>query len=236
MVRLTFLGTRAEIEEKTEKHYYHTSLLLQVLQPNPFRLVIDYGRVHPYDLSILKPDAILITHAHPDHYIWAIEEMDYAVPVFLTHETLKYGKFAPFNPRVISPYQLFSLGSFRIFPYRVIHSIHCPAVGFKIQFPDNRVMLYNPDLVDIIAKEKILTGIDYYIGDGSTLQRNMVRREGAMFYGHTSIANQMNWCKKFEIKNIIFTHIGKDTLREEHHFLQVYPEAILACDEMKLII
>jgi ribonuclease BN (tRNA processing enzyme) len=236
MVRLTFLGTRAEIDEKTESHYYHSSLLLQVYQPSPFRLVIDYGKIHAYDLSILKPDAILITHAHPDHYIWAIEEANHAVPVYLTHEALNYGNFAPVNPKVFSPYKLFSLGPLQIFPYRVIHSIHCPAVGFKIQLPDDQVLIYNPDLVDIIAKEKILPDSDYYIGDGSTIQTNLVRKKGAMLYGHTRISAQIKWCKKCGIENIIFTHIGKDTLREENHFLKIYPEAILAYDEMKLTV
>ncbi len=40
MARLTFLGTRAEIEEKTENHYYHSSLLLQAFHPHPFRLLL----------------------------------------------------------------------------------------------------------------------------------------------------------------------------------------------------
>ncbi len=236
MFRLTFLGTRAEIEEKTENHYYHSSLLLQGFQPTPYRLIIDYGRIHAYDLSILKPDAILITHAHPDHYIWSVEEANYAVPIYLTQETLSYGKFSPLNPYVFSPYKTFPLGPFQILPYRVLHSINCPAVGFKIQLPDNLNLVYNPDLIDILTKENILPGVDYYIGDGSTIQTNLVRKKGEMFYGHTRIPTQINWCKKYGIKNIIFTHIGKDTLGKEDSFPEIYPEAFLASDEMKLII
>ena len=236
MTRLTFLGTRAEIEEKTENHYYHSSLLLQAFHPHPFRLLIDYGHIHSYDLSILRPDAMLITHAHPDHYIWAIEEINHAVPVFLTTQTLDYGKFSPVCPQIFIPYRSFSLGPFQILPYRVIHSIHCPAVGFKIQLPDNKALVYNPDLVDIIAKENILPDVDYYIGDGSTIQTNLVRRKKEMFYGHTRISTQINWCKKYGIENSIFTHIGKDTLNKEEHFSEIYPEAILAYDGMKLTV
>ena len=236
MVRLTFLGTRAEIEEKTEDHYYHSSLLLQALEPYSFRLMIDYGFIHPYDLSMTKPDALLITHAHPDHYIWTVEETNSSIPVYLTRETLDYGKFAPVHPLVFSPYQAFSLGPFQVFPYRVMHSIRCPAVGFKIQLPDGQILVYNPDLVDIISKEEILPKVDYYIGDGSTVQANLVRRKGEMFYGHTQIPTQINWCKKYGIENILFTHIGKDTLSKENHVSETYPEATLAYDEMKIMI
>jgi len=236
MVRLTFLGTRAEIKEYTENHYYHSSLLLQAFEPDSYRLIIDYGLIHPYDLSIARPDAILITHAHPDHYIWTVEEVNYTVPVYLTQETLDYGKFTPISSKVFCPYQLFSLGPFQIFPYRVLHSIHCPAVGFKIRMAGNKVLVYNPDLVDIIMKEDILPGVDYYIGDGSTIQTNLVRKKGEILYGHTRIPTQINWCKKYGIKQIIFTHIGKDTLNKEDQFSEIYPDAILAQDEMKMVI
>ena len=236
MVRITFLGTRAEVEEQSEEHFYHSSLLIQVLEPDPFRLVIDYGRLHAYDLSILKPDAILITHAHPDHYIWTVQEARYAVPVFLSRETLEYGQFAPIDPHFFSPYRWFNLASLWILPYRVMHSIHCPAVGFKIQLPDQQTIIYNPDLVDIIAKAHILTDVDYYIGDGSTIHTNLVRRQGELFFGHARITTQLNWCKKHNIPNIIFTHIGKNTMTLESDFHHICPEAKLAKDEMKLIV
>jgi ribonuclease BN (tRNA processing enzyme) len=236
MNRLTFLGTKAAIEEKTEKHYYHSSLLLQVVNPYPLRLLIDYGCIHSYDLSMLKPDAILITHAHPDHYIWSVEEANNAIPVYLTQETLGYGKFSPINSHIFHPYQWFSVGRVRIFPYRVIHSLRCPAVGFKIQLPDNKILVYNPDLVDIITKECILPDTDYYIGDGSTVNASLVRREGENFYGHTRISTQINWCSEFNIQNIIFTHIGKNTLSKEDNFSEMFPGAILAHDEMKITI
>ena len=236
MNRLTFLGTRAAIEEKTEKHYYHSSLLLQVLNPYPFRLMIDYGYIHPYDISMLKPDVLLITHAHPDHYIWAITEANHATPVYLTRETLEYGKYSPVKTQLFYPFQWFSVGPVKIFPYRVMHSIRCPAVGFKIKFPDNKTLVYNPDLVDIITRENILPDTDYYIGDGSTIDTNLVKREGENLYGHTRIPTQVNWCQEYKIKNIIFTHIGKNTLSREKTFPEMFPEALLACDEMKITI
>lgn len=232
--RLTFLGTRAEIEEKTENHYYHSSLLLQTSTSYPFRLLIDYGRIHAYDLSILKPDAIIITHAHSDHYIWTLEEVETVVPVYLTKETLTYGKYKPVHSNVFTPYQDFSLGPFQILPYRVLHSINCPAVGFKIKLPEEIVIIYNPDLVDIISADHILAGVDLYIGDGSTINKNLIRKDGEMLLGHTTVPSQIEWCKEYGIDNIIFTHIGSDTMQRENNFNELFPEVILACDQMKI--
>lgn len=236
MAILTFLGTRGEIEEKTENHYYHSSLLIQLSQPYPFRLLLDYGRIHAYDLSLLQPDALLITHAHPDHYLWTLQKADSAVPVYLTQETMEYGSFTPCNPQIFVPYQQFSVGPCQIMPYRVLHSIRCPAVGFKITLPVYQVLIYNPDLVDIIVKEHILPGVNYYIGDGSTIKANLVRRKGEMLFGHTKISTQINWCKKYGVKNIIFTHLGQDTITHENNFPELYPECVLAYDQMKITI
>jgi len=236
MTELTFLGTRAEIEEKTEHHYYHSSLLIQELDKENFRLLIDYGRIHPCDLDTLKPDAVLITHAHPDHYIWTLEEVNTTIPVYLTQETRDYSPFSPVNSHIFVPYHLFYLGPLQIFPYRVMHSLRCPAVGFKIQLSNQKVLVYNPDLVDIIDRENILSGVDYYIGDGSTIKTNLVRRKGEIFYGHTRIPTQINWCNKYGIQNIIFTHLGKDTMKQESDFDKLYPGVILAYDGMKILV
>ena len=101
MAILTFLGTRGGIEEKTETHFYHSSLLVQISKPYPFRLLIDYGRIHAYSLSLLQPDALLITHGHPDHYLWTFQTADSDVPVYLTQEILSYGNFLPVIPRLL---------------------------------------------------------------------------------------------------------------------------------------
>lgn len=236
MAILTFLGTRGGIEEKTETHFYHSSLLVQISKPYPFRLLIDYGRIHAYSLSLLQPDALLITHGHPDHYLWTFQTADSAVPVYLTQEILSYGEFSPCNPKIIVPYRQFNIGPFSIFPYRVLHSIRCPAIGFKIVLPDRKIVLYNPDLVDIIAKEHILPGADYYIGDGSSIKTYLVRRKGEMLCGHTGIFAQLKWCEKYGIQNIIFTHLGQDTLSRIDDFSKLYPECALAYDRMKIAI
>ena len=233
MSRLIFLGTKGEIEEETPRHQYHSSLLIEV---DDFRLLIDYGLKHRYTLEEIKPEALLITHAHPDHYSWLELEIKTEVPVYLTEETLKYGKYKPDNYKVISLYESYNLNSLEIIPYPVLHSIRCPAVGFRIKISPRQTLVYNPDLVDILEKDRVLAGIDWYIGDGSSLKSNLVRRKGEQFFGHTRITTQINWCKKYQIKNIVFTHLGKEVIEKEEEFAQDHPDVILAYDNMELII
>jgi ribonuclease BN (tRNA processing enzyme) len=232
MIKLVFLGTKGEIEESAPEHKYHSSLLII---SNGAKLLIDYGELRKYSLDEIRPDAILITHAHPDHYAWLNEDIKTDIPVYLTQETLDYGKFSPGNAREIEPGKEFETGPFKCFDYRVIHSIRCPAVGYKISIT-GRTLIYNSDLVDIVDKEKVLEGVDYYIGDGSAIRANLVRRRGDQLFGHTRILTQIHWCQKHSISHIIFTHLGKETIEREEEFRAEHPEAVLAYDGMELMI
>ena len=230
MAKLTFLGTKGEIEEEMPVHRFHSSMLIE---SGGTKLLIDYGMLHRLTLDEIAPDAILITHAHPDHYSWLKEDVQSGIPVYLTQETLDYGKFKPRNGHLVTPMRQFTVGAFQCLAYRVIHSIRCPAVGWKLKF-EGKTLVYNSDLVDIEGKEAVLTGVDYYIGDGSAVKANLVRRRGDVLFGHTRIITQVHWCQKFGIKHIIFTHLGRETLREEADFKAEHPEVIFAHDGLKM--
>jgi len=232
VTKLVFLGTKGEIEKSSSRHRYHSSLLLV---SEGVKLLIDYGVLHQYSLEEIDPEAILITHAHPDHYLWLEEEVRTEIPVYLTRETLDYGKFKPINPKIIEPGAEFAIAPFTCLPYRVLHSVRCPAVGYKIRTPE-KTILYNPDLVDIVDKESILEGASYYIGDGSAIRANLVRRRGDQIFGHARIMTQVNWCRKHGIPNIIFTHLGEETIEEEEAFRAEHAEVTLAYDGMELVI
>ena len=229
-MELTFLGTKGEIEEETPRHRFHSTL---VVSASGTRLLIDYGMLQRYSIAEIKPSAILITHAHPDHYRWLKLDEKTDVPVYLTRETLDYGKFRPQESRLVKPGDKFEVGPFICSPYRVIHSIRCPAVGWKIN-TGNKTLVYNSDLVDIVEKEKVLTGVDYYIGDGSAAKANLVRRRGDQLFGHTRMITQIHWCQKYGIAHIFFTHLGKETLREEASFKENHPGVVLAYDGMRI--
>jgi ribonuclease BN (tRNA processing enzyme) len=232
VLKLIFLGTKGEIEESNEKHRYNSSLLVI---SNGQRLLIDYGMLHRYNLEELAPDAIMITHAHPDHYVWLEQDIQTDVPVYLTEETFDYGKFRPPNSRVIEPDEYITEGDFQFCAYRVIHSIRCPAVGYKLK-TQHRTLVYNSDLVDIVKKAEVLADVDYYIGDGSAIKANLVRRRGDTLFGHTRITTQINWCRKYGIEDIIFTHLGRETIAGEDDFRFQHPEAIIAYDGMEVVI
>jgi ribonuclease BN (tRNA processing enzyme) len=127
----------------------------------------------------------------------------------------------------------FKVGAFECMAYRVIHSIRCPAVGWKLVF-EGKTLVYNSDLVDIEEKDAVLTGVDWYIGDGSAVKANLVRRRGDVLFGHTRIITQVHWCEKFGIKNLIFTHLGRETLREEENFKAEHQEILFAHDGMEI--
>jgi Predicted exonuclease of the beta-lactamase fold involved in RNA processing len=230
MAKLIFLGTKGEIEEETPVHRFHSSL---IIESGETRVLIDYGLLRQRSLDDIAPDAVLITHAHPDHYSWLKEDIQSGIPVYCTQETLDYGKFKPENARVVIPMKQFRIGGVRCSAYRVIHSIRCPAVGWKLGM-EGKTLVYNSDLVDIEDKDSVLEGVDYYIGDGSAVRANLVRRRGDVLFGHTRVITQVHWCQKFGIKNIIFTHLGKETLREESNFKADHPEVIFAYDGMEL--
>ncbi len=207
-MNIKFLGTRGEIEESSRKHYYNSSFLITYKK---FKLLVEHGLISR-PLSKIKPDAIIISHAHPDHFKWLKKDEPYDKKIYLTRETKKSSRFKK-NFEIIKINKWFKLGPFKILAFRVIHSIRAPAVGFKITAKTgNKTILYSSDLV-AIKNKSVLKGVDVYIGDGSSLRANLVRRKNGKLFGHARMQTQINWCKKYKIKKIIFTHFGKEPLK-----------------------
>jgi glyoxylase-like metal-dependent hydrolase (beta-lactamase superfamily II) len=63
-MKLTFLGTRGEIEKRTRRHHMHTSLMVSYRGGD---VMIDCGLDWLGKFERLRPGAIVLTHAHPDH-------------------------------------------------------------------------------------------------------------------------------------------------------------------------
>jgi len=203
-MKIKFLGTRGEIEEETLRHRFHSSLLIE---DKEFRLLIDHGIIS-YPLTKINPDAILITHGHPDHFLWLKKDEEYQGNIYLSKETEKVAKFKK-NFKIFKTDQWFKLGPFTVLAYPVTHSLLAPAVGFKIK--NDQTIIYNPDVL-AIKNKAVLKGTDLYIGDGSSFKSNLVRRRGDKLFGHARMQTQINWCKRYQIKKIIFTHFGKEVL------------------------
>ena len=230
-MRLKFLGTRGDVEESSKNHKYHSSLLVTY---KGFKLLIDHGLISQ-PLKKIKPDAILITHGHPDHFTWLKKDEEYKGKIYVTRETKKASKFKK-NFELIHLDKWFKLGPFKVLGYRVIHSLIAPAIGFKIKA--DKTFIYNPDLI-VMKKKSVLKDIDLYIGDGSTVTANLVRRKDNKLFGHTRIKTQVNWCKKYKVKKATFTHFGKEPIRIgdknlEKRFKQEDVEVKIAHDGMSM--
>ncbi|MDZ7837227.1 MAG: MBL fold metallo-hydrolase [Actinomycetota bacterium] len=92
---LRFPGTRGEIEESSKRHRYHSSIIVEEADT---RILIDYGQKHNPVLNreISNFDALLITHAHPDHYMWTVEENKAVeIPVYLTRKLWNTAGISP---------------------------------------------------------------------------------------------------------------------------------------------
>ncbi len=208
-MKLFFAGTRGEIEEENKRHKYHSSL---IINEKKLSILIDIGIKHSEDLynKVNQLDAVMITHAHPDHYLWTIKADDHLKAlVYLTENTLLYSKYKPKNYKVIFPDKPFFIGHFEITAYDVIHSLRCPAVCYKIK-GENSQIIYAPDILDTVSpKELVFKGVDLLVADGSSYNVSLVRKRDGNLFGHAMIKTIINWCKKYYIKNLIITHCGK---------------------------
>jgi glyoxylase-like metal-dependent hydrolase (beta-lactamase superfamily II) len=182
------------------------------------RLLLDAGETWRGRLRNLDPDWIAITHAHPDHSFALEEGTD--VPVYVSQESRDLlARYPVRRFRLFDSGDLIRLGPFRVRPYDVIHSIRAPAVGFRVT-ADRTTLVYNPDVISIFDEDRILRGVDVYVGDGATLTRPMVRRRGAALFGHTTVRAQLNWCKRHGIGRAYIVHCGKQLVEMKPAELQ----------------
>jgi len=236
---LHFLGTRGEIQETRSGHEKHSGLLIKYYKE---RILFDCG-----EPEFLKenPNYIFLTHAHPDHAAGLNGEKGEGtkIPVYCTEETrnlLEEAKVKVRYWREIKPQKTIKLGSFRITAFRVLHSIKAPAVCFKIEV-GRKTFLYAPDVIKILD-ESAYDNVQVYIADGSSLDRDLIRKKNKKIFGHASLKSQITEIRKHKIPEMIITHWGKQLIemRDEEIMkkLEDYSdgevEIILAKDGMQI--
>jgi phosphoribosyl 1,2-cyclic phosphodiesterase len=213
-VKLEFLGTRGNIDVRTRRHHMHSSMLASYYGT---RLMVDCGEDWLHRLQRVHPQAIIVTHAHPDH-AWGLKE-GAPCPVYATEESWEDMKnYAVADRRVIEQRSLTALLGMTVEAFPVRHSTLAPAVGYRITA--NRVsVFYVPDLVYIDDRAAALSGVQIYIGDGATLVRSMVRKSDDHLIGHTPIRTQLTWCEKEGVPRAIFTHCGSQIVKGDERVL-----------------
>lgn len=203
--RLTFLGTRGEIDRRSARHRRHSSLLVQY---GDCRIIIDCGRDWSGRLDRLAPTALLLTHAHPDHAGGLREGAP--CPVYATEETWALiGRYSIAERRTVVLGEDFHLDALTCRAFAVEHSTRAPAVGYRCTL-EEYAWFYVPDVVSICDAHAALAGVNLYIGDGARMTRPLMRRRGAARIGHTSMRTQLDWCRQEGVREAIFTHCGSE--------------------------
>jgi phosphoribosyl 1,2-cyclic phosphodiesterase len=172
-------------------------------------VMIDCGTDWLREVHRLAPDAIVLTHAHPDHVdglrhgspcpVYASPAVWQAIASWPIEERHRLGSRVPADICGIQ-FEAFTLD----------HSIIAPAVGYRIT-AGRKTFFYAPDVLRIRHTMAALRGVDLYVGDGAAIVRPIVRieRRKRVPVGHASIATQLGWCVRAGVPRAIFTHCGR---------------------------
>jgi ribonuclease BN (tRNA processing enzyme) len=209
-MKLTFIGTRGYIKPRTERHHMHASCKITYRNTT---LVIDQGEDWLGVPLGFRADAILISHAHPDH-AWGLKKGAPA-PVYASEDSWAVMKNFAIDDRRMAPDRVpIALKDITFEAFKVEHSTRAPAVGYRITAGRHSIF-YAPDLVCIYDRAEALGGVDLYVGDGSTVDISFVRKRTDALIGHSPIRTELTWCKKEGVPAMIVTHCGAQIVGAE---------------------
>lgn len=230
-MKLRFLGTRGEIEKRTRQHYMHTSLMISYRGAD---VMIDCGLDWLGKFERLHPDAIILTHAHPDH-AWGLKH-GAPCPVHAPDKTWETLTSCRVEDRHLIKERIpMKICGITFEAFAVEHSILAPAVGYRVSAGRARIF-YVPDLVFIHDRAAALKNVQLYIGDGATVTRSFIRRRGNTLIGHAPVRTQLTWCEKEGVPRAIITHCGSEIVTGDERKLSVQLRALAAERGMKVCI
>jgi phosphoribosyl 1,2-cyclic phosphodiesterase len=203
-MQLIFLGTRGNIDIRSRLHRRHSALMMKTERG---QVMFDCGADWIKRVFALAPDAIFLTHAHPDHADGL--KAGAPCPVHASAETWDLLSHYPIESRrTIRPERRVRECGLSIRAFTLIHSLLAPAVGYHVE-GEGAAFFYAPDIVAIVDPKAALKGVRLYIGDGASPTRPIVRRRDGSPFGHTTVRAQIAWCAQAGVPEAIFTHCGR---------------------------
>jgi ribonuclease BN (tRNA processing enzyme) len=204
-MRITFLGTCSDIEARSRRHRRHSAVMIH---HGGRRVMVDCGADWLGRLAELAPDAIVLTHAHPDHADGL--RAGAPCPVHASAETWdRIGGYPIEERRVLAPGVGESIEGIRFRACPVQHSLRFPAVGYRIE-AEGAAVFYVPDVAGFPDHRAALADIALFIGDGASITRPILRQRYGMPLGHAPIRVQLGWCGDAGVREAVFTHCGTE--------------------------
>jgi phosphoribosyl 1,2-cyclic phosphodiesterase len=207
---LTFLGTRSSTERFNDRHRRHSALLLEGPEG---RIMIDCGGDWLEDLNRLAPDALLLTHAHPDHS----DGLQRGAPCPVHATASVWQRIAAFpiaERRLVEPGRPMTVGGLSLEAVPVHHSLRAPTVAYRIETSSGAIF-YAPDVAALTDPAAVLQGCILYIGDGAALDADLLRYEENRPCGHAPLPEQLRWCRAAGIRKMIVSHCGDAIIEDE---------------------
>jgi len=200
-----------EVEVSKEKKFATT--LQMHLQAKDFIMTfLERGMAISYGVERILIDnvrddatAIIVSNARNGR---RLKEKQLSIPVHLNKFTQKLlsKEEYPFRRKIFwkNP---FYVSSVKITPIPVVHSQKAPTTGLMFEV-NNQKVAYLPSVLDLHDRS-VLNGVNLYIGDGKSLDRDLVRQWKGKKYGHASIRTQLSWLQAAKVPRVIFTNLGK---------------------------
>lgn len=195
-MHIRVLGTRGEIKASSPYHSRHSGVLIDDI------LLFDLGEP---EYLFYKPQAIFITHLHPDHA--------YFVRAGSMFPKIDIPLYAPekFNDAPIQICtQPIRIGKYIITPIPTGHSIHVLSQAYLIEKGSRRI-LYTGDLFWIDKKyQSLLKTVSLVITEASHLKKGgLIRRhaETGKAYGHAGLPDLIHFFKPYTT-HFLLMHFG----------------------------
>lgn len=199
-MRIRVLGTRGEVEPSVPYHSKHSGLLVDG------RLLLDVGEREYLDY---RPEAVFITHLHPDHAFFITQPATIDIPLYAPEESEKA------EVRVIE--STVQVGPYRVTPIPTHHSKKVRSSAYLVDDGQQK-FLYTGDVIWINKEyHHLFDGLALVITEASFVRKGgMIRkdRDTGRIYGHTGIPNLIALFQPFT-RHILLVHFGdwfyKDT-------------------------